>query len=527
MTVRVNESASAYPEPPLRNDHQTLRTLLDSGAGGAPAILAPGRVPLSFNALRALVDHSGGLLRELGIGRGDRVAIVLPNGPAMAASFLAIGCHAIAAPLNPAHRRAEFEFYLSDLMAKVLVVQRGTDSPAADAARRLGIRVVELAVDPAQPAGTFRLEATADANRQPAAAEGPAQPDDTALMLHTSGTTSRPKIVPLSHRNLCASARNIAATLGLGTGDLCLNIMPLFHIHGLMAALVASLAAGGAVCATTGFDALRFYSWLKEADPTWYTAVPTMHQAILRRAARNRGIVDQARLRFIRSASSPLPRQVFADLEATFSVPVIEAYAMTEAAHQVTSNLLPPGRRTPGTVGRAAGPEVAIMDEATDALLGPGQPGEVVIRGDNVMTGYENNAAANATAFASGWFRTGDQAVMDNQGYVTITGRLKEIINRGGEKISPHEVDDVLLDHPEVSQAITFAVAHATLGEEVAAAVVLREGAAAGEDDIRRFAANRLAAFKVPRQVLLVDEIPKSATGKPQRIGLAARLRLA
>ena len=509
------------------SDHQTIRALLDSGAGPAPAILAPGRPALSFSALRALVERSGGALRQLGIGRGDRVAIVLANGPEMAASFLAITCHATAAPLNPAYQREEFEFYLSDLKAKALVVERGTASPATDAARRLGLQVVELIAEGTNPAGMFRLETAAGANAQPATASGLAEPDDNALILHTSGTTSRPKIVPLSHRNLCASARNIADTLGLNASDLCLNIMPLFHIHGLMAALVASLGAGGAVCAAPGFDALRFFAWLEETRPTWYTAVPAMHQTILRRADRNRATIDNARLRFIRSASSPLPHQTLAELEATFGVPVIEAYAMTEAAHQVTSNPLPPGRRIASSVGRAAGPEVAIMDEATDALLGTGEPGEVVIRGDNVMTGYENNPQANAAAFARGWFRTGDQAVMDSQGYLTITGRLKEIINRGGEKISPREVDDVLMDHPAVSQAVTFAVPHGSLGEDVAAAVVLRDGAAAGQDEIRGFAAARLAAFKVPRQVLLVDEIPKGATGKLQRIGLAAKLGLA
>lgn len=528
---------------------QTIRALLNSGAGNAPAILAPGRPALSFSALRTIIDHSSGTLGALGIGPGDRVAIVLPNGPEMAASFIAITCHATVAPLNPAYTGEEFEFYLSDLNAKALVVERGSASAAVDAAQQLGILVIELTADAASPAGTFRLEladsanfppqdsvatqipvapkAANDANPQSTAPTRRAEPDDIALILHTSGTTSRPKIVPLSHRNLCASARNIAATLNLGAGDLCLNIMPLFHIHGLMAALVASLSTGGAAYTAPGFDALRFFTWLEEAHPTWYTAVPAMHQAILSRASRNRAAIGQARLRFIRSASSPLPSQVLGELEAVFGVPVIEAYAMTEAAHQVTSNPLPPGRRIAGTVGLAAGPEVAIMDEAGDTLLGPGEPGEAVIRGENVMIGYENNPQANAAAFARGWFRTGDQAVMDNQGYVTITGRLKEIINRGGEKISPREVDEVLMDHPAVSQAVTFAVPHRSLGEDVAAAVVLRPGTPAQQDDIRGFAATRLAAFKVPRQVLLVDEIPKGATGKLQRIGLAAKLGLA
>ncbi len=506
---------------------RSIAALIEAGSPEAPSILAPGRQPLSFGALRSLAGKTGGALHEMGIGRGDRLAIVLPNGPEMAAAFVAIGCHAITAPLNPGYRSEEFAFYLSDLKARALVVEQGTPSEAVTTARKLGVRVVELVAEPAQPAGTFKLVAANGTGAAGAAAPGPAEPDDIALLLHTSGTTSRPKLVPLSHRNLCTSAINIIDVLRLDARDLCLNVMPLFHIHGLMAALLAALGAGGAVFAAPGFDALRFFSWLDEARPTWYTAVPAMHQAILHRAPRNRRVIDSARLRFIRSASAPLPRPVISELEAAFSVPVVEAYAMTEAAHQMTSNPLPPGKRIPGTVGRAAGPDVAIMDEATDELLSAGELGEVVIRGENVMTGYENNPDANARAFAAGWFRTGDQAVMDSEGYLTITGRLKEIINRGGEKIAPPEVDDVLMDHPAVSQAVTFAMPHASLGEEVAAAVVLRDGADAGRREIRDFAATRLAAFKVPRRIVVLDEIPKGATGKLQRIGLAEKLGLA
>ena len=505
----------------------TIAALLEAGSPEAPSILAPGRRPLSFGALRSLVGSTGRALHEMGIGRGDRLAIVLPYGPEMAAAFVAIGCHAITAPLNPGYRSEEFAFYLSDLRARALVVEPGARSEAVTAARKLGIGVIELVAEPARPAGTFQLLAEEGTGPADAASPVPAEPGDTALLLHTSGTTSRPKLVPLSHKNLCASAVNIIDVLRLDAGDRCLNVMPLFHIHGLMAALLASLGAGGAMFAAPGFDALRFFSWLDEARPTWYTAVPAMHQAILRRAPRNRRVIDSARLRFIRSASAPLPRPVIAELEAAFSVPVVEAYAMTEAAHQMTSNPLPPGKRLPGTVGRAAGPDVAIMDEAADELLDAGEVGEVVIRGENVMSGYENNPDANARAFAAGWFRTGDQAVMDSEGYVTITGRLKEIINRGGEKIAPLEVDDVLMDHPAVSQAVTFAMPHASLGEDVAAAIVLRDGADAGRREIRDFAATRLAAFKVPRQIVVLDEIPKGATGKLQRIGLAEKLGLA
>ena len=349
---------------------------------------------------------------------------------------------------------------------------------------------------------------------------------DAALILHTSGTTSRPKIVPLTHGNLCASARNIVETLSLGPTDRGLHVMPLFHIHGLVAGLLAPLLAGGSVFCAPGFNALKFFAWMDEARPTWYTAVPTMHQAILARAGRNRDVILRSPLRFIRSSSASLPPQVMAGLEETFSAPVIEAYAMTEAAHQMTSNPLPPRPRKPGTVGVAAGPEVRILD-AQGNVLPAGQIGEVAIRGENVLQGYENNPQANAAAFVNGWFRTGDQGHLDEDGYLRITGRLKEIINRGGEKISPREVDEVLLSHPAVAQALTFALPHEKLGEEVAAAIVVHEGQKVAEQELRDFAAGRLSDFKVPRRIVFLEQIPAGPTGKPQRIGLAKRLGLA
>ena len=496
----------------------TLRELLVTGADADVAIAAPGIPPLTYAGLRGLVDRSLGTLNAMGIGRNDRVAIVLPNGPEMATAFVAIAAGATAAPLNPAYRADEFEFYMSDINAKALVVDKGSDSPAVAVARKLGVPVIELAAEPSQGAGSFTLGDRVGNGRY-------AEPDDIALILHTSGTTSRPKIVPLAQRNICASAGNIAQTLQFTSGDRGLNIMPLFHIHGLMAGLLAPFSAGSSVFCTPGFNALRFFAWMQEAKPTWYTAVPTMHQALLTRATQNKAIIAATPLRFVRSSSSSLPPQVIAELESTFNAPVIESYGMTEASHQMASNLLPPGTRKPGTVGVAAGPEIAIMDEA-GTMLPANATGEIVIRGANVTAGYENNAKANGEAFTNGWFRTGDQGVMDSEGYVSITGRLKEIINRGGEKVSPREVDEVLMDHPAVLQVVTFAMPHDKLGEEVAAAVVLREGKSASEKELRDFVGERLAAFKVPRKVVFLPEIPKGATGKLQRIGLAAKLGL-
>ncbi len=497
----------------------TIPELIAAGSGAAPALGAPGRPDLGYGELRQQVAATVAALNRLGVGRDDPVAIVLPNGPEMASAFVSIASGATTAPLNPAYTAEEFRFYLQDLAARLLVVEAGSSSPAVTVARDLGIPVAELLVPAGAAAGRFELRGTAGTASRP----GPARAEDVALVLHTSGTTSRPKIVPLTHANVCASAAHIARSLALTPADRCLQVMPLFHIHGLIAAVLSSLGAGASIWCSPGFNALQFFAWLRDSRPTWYTAVPTMHQAILARAARNTEAISEVPLRFIRSSSASLPPQVMAELESTFGCPLIEAYGMTEAAHQMTSNPLPPAPRFAGSVGIAAGPDVAIMDEE-GRLLPPGDVGEVVIRGPNVTPGYRNNPEANATAFTAGWFRTGDQGVLDGQGYLRLTGRLKEIINRGGEKISPREVDEVLLDHPAVAQVVTFAVPHAMLGEDVAAAVVLKPGTAITERELRAFAAGRLADMKVPRRILFLDEIPKGATGKLQRIGLAAKL---
>ncbi|MFP4125856.1 MAG: acyl--CoA ligase [Alphaproteobacteria bacterium] len=512
----------------------TAETIADLFAGhhhNRPAIGAPGRPWLDYGGLDRLAKATRQSLNVLGVGRGDRVAIVLPNGPEMASCFVSVATGAVTAPLNPAYREEEFDFYLADLGAKALIVAEDDESPAVAVARRRGIQVIRLYVKEGSAAGDFALRPEEVAAEAPAAGTGLAEADDVGLVLHTSGTTSRPKLVPLLQRNLAASAGHIASTLELEAADRCLNIMPLFHIHGLMAAVLATLAAGGGVVCTPGFNALRFFSWLEQAKPTWYTAVPTMHQAILARAERNKAACEAAGLRFIRSSSSSLPPQVMEALEATFHCPVIESYGMTEAAHQMASNPLPPAPRKPGSVGIAAGPEIRVADEAEGTFLAQGEAGEVCISGPNVTPAYEANPDANAKAFfeheGRRWFRTGDQGALDAEGYLRITGRLKEIINRGGEKVSPLEVDECLMDHPAVQQVVTFAMPHAKLGEEVACAVVLKEGRQASERELKDFAAAHLADFKVPRKVLILPEIPKGATGKMQRIGLAEKLGVA
>jgi acyl-CoA synthetase (AMP-forming)/AMP-acid ligase II len=328
--------------------------------------------------------------------------------------------------------------------------------------------------------------------------------------------------VPLLHRNLCTSADNVARTLRLSPEDRCLNVMPLFHIHGLVGALLASLSAGAGFVCTGGFEPTRFFTCLRELCPTWYTAVPTIHQAVLEHAVPEH--IAGHRLRFIRSSSAPMPPAVMAELEARFGVPLIEAYGMTEAAHQMASNPLPPRQRKTGSVGIAAGPEIAVAD-ADGTLLSAGRTGEIVIRGANVTPGYEGSDTANRASFIEGWFRTGDQGYLDDEGYLFLTGRLKELINRGGEKVIPREIDEILLEHPAVAQAVAFAVPHPTLGEDVAAAVVLREGARSEPQALRAFLFDRLTPVKIPSRVVIVPAIPKGPTGKVQRIGLAERLR--
>jgi acyl-CoA synthetase (AMP-forming)/AMP-acid ligase II/acyl carrier protein len=512
----------------------TIAQLIAVGASQHPdaiAIAAQHRPPLTYSCLWAHIQDTVKTFNSMGLGRGDsanadssasRIAIVLPNGPEMAVAFLSVAACATSAPLNPAYQAPEFDFYLGDLNAKALIVQSGMDSPARAVAEARNIPIIELVPQLSAPAGIFEL---VGASNVPPVGNALGQSEDVALILHTSGTTSRPKIVPLTPANLCTSAHNIKTTLALGQSDRCLNMMPLFHIHGLVGVLLSSLSAGASVVCTPGFYAPKFFDWLESFRPTWYSAVPTMHQGILARALANREIVAHCPLRLIRSSSAPLPPQVMTELESVFNVPVIESYGMTEAAHQMTSNPLPPRQRKPGSVGIAAGPEVAIMDAAGN-LLPPGQIGEVVIRGANVTSGYENNPEANQSAFTKGWFRTGDLGYLDTDGYLFLKGRIKETINRGGEKIFPREVDEVLLENPAVKQVVTFAAPHTLLGEEVAAAVVLKENASATEQEIKEFVAKKLADFKVPRVVVFVDEIPKGPTGKLQRIGLAEKLGL-
>jgi len=491
---------------------ETLPALLAVGRDDAVALAEPGGASLTYAALRASVDTVARGLRARGIARGATVALAMPNGIGVVVAFLGIaraGC--VAAPLNPAYTQDEFTFYLDDIGPSIVLAPPGGAPLARGAAEALRIPVGDVNV--AADGSVSVFDRVSD---EPL--EEPA-PGDIALFLHTSGTTSRPKGVPLRHENLCASAQNMARWYSLTNADVSLCVMPLFHIHGLVFSTLAFLGVGGLVVVPEKFSASAFWPTVAAYRATVVSAVPTIYRTLLLRADDDKAPTgDEHTLRFLRSSSAALPAPEFHKLQARFGVPVVEAYSMTEASHQMCANPLD-GERRAGSVGVGAHVEVAILDDDGNEL-GPDREGEVAVRGRNVMHGYHNNPAANAAAFSNGWFRTGDRGKKSADGYLTLVGRLKELINRGGEKISPVEIDEVLATHPGVIEVVTFAMPDEKYGEDVAAAVVLRDGTTAEElaDHVRA----RLAPFKVPKRFFVTDTIPKTATGKVQRRIVAA-----
>lgn len=498
------------PRPKAKTTGMLIANLLENGQRNQTA-LHTSSGPISYGDLSALVDELATLLRKFGLRQGDRIATALPNGLETVASFLAASTVGTAAPLNPAYTKDEFTFYLEDTGARALIVPRGAAEEARAAALECNIALIESAVE---DSGRVRFSC----DRLNAAAKKTDHAEDTALILHTSGTTSRPKRVPLSHANLLASAGNVANTYSLSADDVSLCVMPLFHVHGLVASTLATLATGGTVVVPSKFNPLTFWPTVREHRATWYSAVPTIHQVLVSRA-RGKRPEGAEHLRFIRSCSASLAPQLMSEMETAFSAPVLEAYGMTEAAHQMASNPLPPQARKPGSVGRGTAVEIAILD-VEGAVLPSGATGEVSIKGPNVFSGYEGNAAANAESFSNGWFRTGDQGMLDDQGYLTLVGRIKELINRGGEKISPREIDEALLEHPAVAEACCFGVPDRIYGEAVAAAVVLKD--TASEKDLIAHCRSSLSDFKCPTTIYIMDAIPRTATGKIQRRNVAA-----
>jgi acyl-CoA synthetase (AMP-forming)/AMP-acid ligase II len=482
-----------------------LVDLLTNGKPTHAAIDVVDGPSLNYRELRRQVDDLAATLRKQGLGTGDRIAMALPNGLEVIALFLAASSVGTAAPLNPAYTRDEFKFYLDDTEARALIVPRnGTEEATAAASKDLIIIETDLDAD-----GQVRLSSNGPTvSRNDRNAD-----DDIALILHTSGTTSRPKRVPLSHANLMTSAANVAATYQLTPDDVSLCVMPLFHVHGLVGSTLATFFSGGTVVVPAKFNPLSFWATVREKHATWYSAVPTIHQVLLSRAKGTRPDGAQ-QLRFIRSCSAALSPQTMADLETVFGVPVLEAYGMTEAAHQMASNPLPPAARKGGSVGRGTDVAIAILDKEGRELP-IGATGEVSIKGANVFAGYEGNPEANAESFSNGWFRTGDQGYLDSENYLTLSGRIKELINRGGEKISPREIDEVLVTHPAVAEAVCFGIPDRVYGEDVAAAVVLKGEAT--EKELIAHCRSSLSEFKCPKTIYIMDSIPRTATGKIQR----------
>ncbi|KAF2642260.1 acetyl-CoA synthetase-like protein [Massarina eburnea CBS 473.64] len=482
----------------------------------ATAVVVPGPTPLtiSYQKLTADVQSFQQQLAKVGISAQSAVSIALPNTYEFIVSFIAASWQrAIAAPLNPAYKQSEFEFYIDDLSSAIALVPKGAfaqDAAAVRAARKYQAAIAECYYNGNEVVLDVKEAGKLAGKSSPVLS---AQPDDTALVLHTSGTTGRPKAVPLSHRNLLRTMKNIQATYQLSALDRTMLVMPLFHVHGLLAGFLAPLASGGSVVVPSKFSASEFWKDFVKHQANWYTAVPTIHQILLRSPLPT----PVPHIRFIRSCSSPLSPKVFHELEKAFGAPVLEAYAMTEAAHQMTSNPLPPGKRQPGSVGIGQGVEIKILDEAGNEVA-QGKESEICIKGENVTKGYLNNPAANASSFhKNGFFRTGDQGKQDSDGYVIITGRIKELINKGGEKISPIELDNVIAQHPAVSEAVSFALEDEMYGQDVGLAVVVKPGQQLNAEELKTWLTSRVAKFKLPKQVFFTDIMPKTATGKIQR----------
>jgi oxalate---CoA ligase len=482
----------------------TLSNFFSTG-NNSTAIIIPSKshpLTLSYRELSAEVLSFQKKLAKLGVTPQSAVSIALPNTYEFIVAFLAAASQrAIAAPLNSAYKQEEFEFYIDDLKSAVALVPKGSfakDGAAVRAARKYQAAIAECYWNGREVVLDVKDEGKLKGKGDQKVEK--AQPDDIALVLHTSGTTGRPKAVPLTHRNLTRTMKNIKATYDLSPADRTMLVMPLFHVHGLLAGFLAPLYSGGSVIVPLKFSASEFWDDFITYKANWYTAVPTIHQILLKNPPPH----TKPKIRFIRSCSSPLSPTTFHQLEETYGAPVLEAYAMTEAAHQMTSNPLPPGKRQPGSVGIGQGVEIAILD-GEGKEVPQGSEAEICIRGENVTKGYLNNPEANKSSFTSnGFFRTGDQGKKDKDGYVIITGRIKELINKGGEKISPIELDNVLARHPKVGEAVSFAIPDEMYGQEVAVAIVPKSGQKITEQELKDWVAEKLAKFKVPKKVCLL-----------------------
>jgi len=491
--------------------NKILPDILKSGKKDAIAISVPNDENIDYQNLIDLVNKTSDKLYSFGTESEKPIVIVLTNNAEFIITFLAVtNTNAVAAPLNPEFTDEEFKFYLGDIKPSLVITTE--DHNIIPQANSEGIPVSTVAFNN----GSLDIKF----NSPPLKKKDLTKPteNNSCLFLHTSGTTSRPKGVPLKHENLIKSLSNIVNTYELNSDDTAMVVMPLFHVHGLIGVALSTLASGGKIVIPGKFSASTFWEIQKNYNATWYSAVPTIHQILLIRADQDNAPKES--FRFIRSCSAALAPSVLSDLEKRFGAPVLEAYGMTEAAHQMSSNPLPPNQRKAGSVGKPTGVDISIMSmEKIGQMLENNQIGEVVIKGPNVTSGYHNNDDANKDAYVQGWFRTGDQGFVDEDGYLNLTGRIKELINRGGEKISPLEVDGGLMNHPSVTEAVCFAFPDEKYGEVVHAAIV--PNSEISEKEIQDFCSNSLAAFKIPEKVHFTDNLPRTATGKIQRRNVA------
>jgi acyl-CoA synthetase (AMP-forming)/AMP-acid ligase II len=485
----------------------------------APALFVTAdRVPVGYRDLVRLVDDLAEQLKRGGLLPRDRVALRAGSNAEFVVGLLAaLRADLIAVPLDPALPAAEQRARSEAAGVRVVLVDGEAPREEGDPASRWRLAVSDQAVD---------LDATAPPETDVPTPEGIR--DDDAMIMFTGGTTGVPKMVPWTHANIAASVRAIVGGYELGPQDATVAVMPLYHGHGLLAALLSTLASGGAVLlpARGRFSAHTFWNDIDAARATWYTAVPTIHQILLERKQTEPPRGNPDALRFIRSCSAPLTPETAQALQDTFSAPVVCAFGMTEATHQVATTRIENigGNENPATttglVGRSTGPEIRIVGSAGESLP-PEAVGEVWLRGPTVVRGYLGDPAITAANFTDGWLRTGDLGSLSAGGDLTIRGRIKELINRGGEKISPERVEGVLSSHPDVLEVAVFGVPDKMYGETVAAAIVPRESQAPTPDELADFCRDRLASFEIPATIQVASELPHTAKGSLDRRAVA------
>ena len=478
------------------------------------AIVATGFQPLSYRELQCLIDEVRAALRLAGLGRSARIAIAIPNGPHAALAIVAVACSAVSIPLNPRQTLREIEIGLAALRPDAVLLFRGADSVARRAAEERGIAIIEVIQSKEDSLGFETVEPPISTAATPDESDEP-DPNAPAFILQTSGTASEPKLIPFSHRNMLAAAARVQAWFNLSPQDRCLSVSPVFYSHGLKVTVFTPLLSGGTVAFPTDASKFDYAEWFTFLKPTWYSAGPTLHRLIFDRTNFRADARTGHSLRFVLSGGAPLPRNVLEGLQDTFGVPVVEHYGSSEAA-QISANLPPPGPSKPGTCGVPPPGTIAIVGDDGHRLPA-GKLGEILVGGPTVISGYLDAPELNRACFLDGWFRSGDIGSIDEDGFLTLHGRKTDVINRGGEKISPLEIDDALMRHPAVLEAAAFAVPHPRLGEDVVAAVVLRPGMTTTSVELRKYLQEQVAPFKVPRRIVFRDQLPKGTTGKVLR----------